>query len=208
MSPKKKEDEPFIPSRASAYRESRSEEEIRIENELHSRFDSKSDDIPPLSQREREHLTYLEVMAQYNESKIRRTNYRRYGLLFIILSGLVFLVLIFSLETKIEFLALWVITVIYCVVVMIRADYQYEMYKKFLGLSDEFDYYGMDEDSEDEAGEDPGSGRNSEDEAAGAEKPPAAPPQIKTEAPADAESKPGDKDKDKEKEDKKGEEKK
>lgn len=103
-------------------------------------------DVPPLSQREIEHLTYLKVYEKYNEFKEKRLNYRRYGSLFIILSAVVFLALMFSLESKIEFLCLWIVTILYCVAVMIRADYKYNMYKEMLGIADEFDIYEYDEE--------------------------------------------------------------
>ncbi len=94
-------------------------------------------EVPPLSQREQEHLTYLNVYELYNESERKREHYRRYGTIFMLVSGLVFLALMFSLESKIEFLCLWIITVIYCVTLMIRADYQYDLYRKMLGISKE-----------------------------------------------------------------------
>lgn len=93
------------------------------------------------------------VLDEYNSAKKKRTSYRKYGALFIIISGIVFLTLIFSLETKIEFLTLWVISIFYCVAVMIRAEYRYHIYKEFLGIADEFDYYGM--DGEEDEPEDP-----------------------------------------------------
>ncbi len=108
-------------------------------------------DIPPLSQREQEHLTYLNVYMLYNEAKDKRLKYKRFGALFIIISGLVFLALMFSLESKIELLCLWIITIIYCVTMMIRADYKYCLYKNMLGVCDEFDLSELDEgDDEDD----------------------------------------------------------
>lgn len=94
---------------------------------------------PPLSVREREHLTYLRILSEYNKAKDKRTNYKHYGFAFIIVSGLVFLALMFSLETKIEFLCLWIVTILYCVVVMIRADYRYHTFKEYLDIADEDD---------------------------------------------------------------------
>ncbi len=109
-----------------------------------------SNHIPPLSQREQEHLTYLSVYELFNEAKIKKIRYKRLGCLFILLSGLVFLILMFSLESKIEFLVLWIITVIYCVVIMIRADYKYDLYKNLLGICDEFDLSELDDEEGEE----------------------------------------------------------
>ncbi|MBR2177057.1 MAG: hypothetical protein IJ861_08955 [Clostridia bacterium] len=155
MSPKEK-NEKYIPKKPSEYIDNRSEEEKETERHLHKEYDNKNKDIPPLSQSEREHLTYLRILEQYNEAKIKRTNYRRYGSAFIIISALVFLTLIFSLETKIEFLCLWIVVILYCVAVMIRADYKYHTFKEYLGIADEFDYYGMDEDDEEDKPPEPG----------------------------------------------------
>lgn len=110
---------------------------------------TEKNDIPALSQTEQEHLTYLSVYELYNDAKVKRTRYQRYGSLFIIISGLIFLTLMFSLESKIEFLCLWIVTIIYCVVLMIRADYKYNLYKDMLGLCDEFDEYEIEKIEDD-----------------------------------------------------------
>lgn len=106
------------------------------------------EEIPPLSQREREHLTYLRVLGEYNIASSRRQSYKRYGAWFIIISGIIFLTLIFSLEAKILFLCLWIITILCCVAVMIRADYVYDKYKEYLGFADELDLIESEEEEE------------------------------------------------------------
>ncbi len=114
---------------------------------------------PPLSQREQEHLTYLRVLRKYNDAKVKRIHYRRYGTLFILISAFVFLALMFSLSTKILFLCLWIVTVLYCVFLMIRADYRYHCYKEMLGIADESDEYEKEllaAESEEESENDPG----------------------------------------------------
>ncbi len=102
------------------------------------------ENVRPLSQQEQEHLTYLFVYEKYNEYKNKRSQYRFYGSLFILISAIVFLLLMFSLEGKIVFLGLWIVTVIFCVVMMIRVDYLYNMYKEMLGICDEFDLHDFD----------------------------------------------------------------
>lgn len=97
----------------------------------------KAEVIPPLSQREKEHLTYLKVLEQYQEAKIKRVRYKRVGSVLIVISALVFIALIFNLDTKIEFLCLWIVVVLYIVSVMIRADYRYDLYKGMLEIPDE-----------------------------------------------------------------------
>ena len=86
---------------------------------------------------EREHQTYINVCQAYEEAGKKRGGYRRYGTLFVILSGVVFLTLMFSLEYKIEFLILWVITDIFCMVLMIRSEYRVHQIAEMLGLPDE-----------------------------------------------------------------------
>lgn len=146
MSEKKKKTELYIPDQASKYKDNTTRHEKETVEALHREYDSKNTAIPPLSQSEQEHLTYLAVLSEYNRAKAKRTNYRKYGAMFIIISGIVFLALIFSLDLKIEFLCIWVASIFYCVTVMIRAEYQYHTFKEFLGIADEFDYYGIDED--------------------------------------------------------------
>ncbi len=104
--------------------------------------------IQPLSQQEKEHLTYLRTLNMFNELKQTRQKYRKYSLLFIVASGIVFLLLMFSLDSKIEFLILWIISVVLCVFAMVRADYNYSIFKELVGIADEQDYYDLDEEDE------------------------------------------------------------
>ena len=85
-----------------------------------------------------EHLTYLKIKADYEDAKRKRLMYKKYGALFIILSGIVFLTLMFSLDNKISFLLLWVITDFWCAALMIRADYRYHKFTEYLGIEDEY----------------------------------------------------------------------
>ncbi len=147
---KKKSDYSYILNHISKYKDSFTPNEKSEMDALHEKYDSKDMSIPPLSQSEREHLTYLMVLDEYNNSKQKRTAYRKYGALVIIITGIIFLALMFSLDTKIEFLVLWVISILYCVAVMIRAEYRYHMFKEFLGIADEFDYYEMIAEENDE----------------------------------------------------------
>lgn len=96
----------------------------------------------------REHLTYLKIQKEFEDAKEKRLKYKRYGALFIIISGIVFLALMFSLENKIAFLILWVITDFYCAALMIRADYKYHKFAEYLGVEDEYTNYQEDEEEE------------------------------------------------------------
>ena len=66
----------------------------------------------------------------------KRENYRKYGTLFIIFSAIGFLALMFSLESKISLLILWVITDYICAALMIRAEYRYHEFALLLGYKD------------------------------------------------------------------------
>lgn len=155
MKKKHRKEEVYLPKSPSAFEDNSPGNEQKKIQSLHERFDSKNADIPPLSQSEKEHLTYLMVTEHYNEAKIKRINARRYGSLFIIISGIVFLTLMFSLEAKIEFLCLWIVTILYCVSIMLRSDYRYQDFKEILGVADENDYYGMDDEEPEESSFDP-----------------------------------------------------
>ena len=85
------------------------------------------------------------MCKKYDEYKLKRVRYRRYGVIAIVLSALVFILLMFSLESKVLLLIFWVITVVFTIVLMVRADYLFNMYSEMLGLND-----GQDEDEKEE----------------------------------------------------------
>lgn len=96
----------------------------------------------------KEHITYSRIKKEYEEAKEKRLKYKRFGAMFIIISGIIFLTLMFSLENKITFLILWVITDFYCAALMIRADYKYHKFAYYLGVDDEYTNHTEDEESE------------------------------------------------------------
>lgn len=68
------------------------------------------------------------------EYKDKRYKYRTAGAVFVIVSALVYLTLMFVLPDKVLFLILWIITILWCVALMLRSDYQYNMYREMLEL--------------------------------------------------------------------------
>lgn len=111
-------------------------EEVTDDEELEKAFDPAKAD---------EHQVFINVLQAYDEAKSKRDKYKKYGPLFVIISGIVFLALIFTLSRKIEFLILWVITDLICVALMIRAEYVFNQFKEILGIikkEDEEDYLG------------------------------------------------------------------
>lgn len=85
-----------------------------------------------LTQEEIEHRTFLIVCEKLREYEKKRLNYRKYGTLFIIVSAFVFLALMFSLNMKVMFLILWIVTIVFCVALMLRTDYIYDMYYRMV----------------------------------------------------------------------------
>lgn len=81
-----------------------------------------------------EHEVTKKTIEMFEELRVRRDKYKKYGPLFILVSGIIFLALMFSLESKVFFLILWVISVIYCAALMIRSEYRYHQCAKLLGL--------------------------------------------------------------------------
>lgn len=96
-----------------------------------------------------EHEVYKNVLEAYEMYEKKRDNYRKYGTLFIILSAIGFLALMFGLESKITFLILWVITDYICAALMIRAEYRYHEFAVLLG-------YKETDDEEDDPAENEG----------------------------------------------------
>ena len=87
-----------------------------------------------------EHKISQNMIEEFKELERTRDKYKKYGPLFILISGVVFLTLMFSLERKIFFLIIWVISVIYCAALMIRSEYRLHRFAKLLGLIEEDEY--------------------------------------------------------------------
>ncbi|MCR5480609.1 MAG: hypothetical protein K6F27_12235 [Ruminococcus sp.] len=83
-----------------------------------------------------EHEVYKNVLEAFEMYGKKRDNYRKYGTLFIILSAIGILALMFGLESKITFLILWVITDYICAALMIRAEYRYHEFAVLLGYKE------------------------------------------------------------------------
>ena len=84
-----------------------------------------------------EHQACINLMKACEEAYIKREHYKRFGPWFIIISGIILLTLMFSQDAKAVFLTLWVVTVLYTVGLMIRAEYRLHRYREMLGLRDE-----------------------------------------------------------------------
>ena len=91
---------------------------------------------------------FRNVAKAYEEVKRKRERYKKIGPVFVAVSGVAFLTLIFTLENKITFLILWVITILYTVALMIRAEYKYHQFRNYLGLADEESEEAVEEKSQ------------------------------------------------------------
>lgn len=82
-------------------------------------------------------LVFLKVAKAYEEAKSKRERYKKIGPAFVFISGAVFLTLMFTLNNKITFLILWVVTALVTAALMIRAEYRYHQFQTYLGLTEE-----------------------------------------------------------------------
>lgn len=88
----------------------------------------------PVTTQDKEHNTYLRLMHEYKAEYAKRERCIKVGVLLIIISAVVFLALIFSLDSKTFFLTLWIIFIISGIAVITRIDYRCYKYEKILGI--------------------------------------------------------------------------
>lgn len=86
------------------------------------------------------------VTEKYEEYSRKRKLYRTFSLWCIVVSALIMVSLMLTLEGKIVFLLLWIAVIIGCVSLMLHTDHQYEIYAKILFLNAE----GTDEDEDED----------------------------------------------------------
>ena len=90
----------------------------------------------PRTQQDYEHNAYLRLLREYNNFLKKRDRCRKVGLLVIVLVAVLFLVLMFSLESKIVFLTLWIISIFASVFTIVHIDYRCYKYAIILGIHD------------------------------------------------------------------------
>lgn len=88
----------------------------------------------PATTQDKEHNAYLRLMHEYKAEYAKRERCIKVGVLLIIISAVVFLTLMFSLDSKTFFLSLWIIFIISGIAVMTRIDYRCYKYEKILGI--------------------------------------------------------------------------
>lgn len=145
MAKKKKSTNPFVPepqnpaplSRAKADAEKNEvEAEVTETEPAEEELTLSPDTVEEIGEPDKE-LVFKNVARAYEEAKRKREKYKKIGPVFVLVSGIIFLALIFTLENKITFLIFWVITILYTVALMIRTEYKYHLFRKYLGLTDE-----------------------------------------------------------------------
>lgn len=88
----------------------------------------------PVTTQDKEHNAYLRLMHEYKAEYAKRERCIKVGVLLIVISAVVFLALMFSLDSKTFFLSLWIIFIISGIAVMTRIDYRCYKYEKILGI--------------------------------------------------------------------------
>ena len=93
----------------------------------------------PSTQQDYEHNAYLRLLHEYNNFVKKREKCRRVGIFVIISLAILFLILMFSVDSKVLFLSLWVISIFISVFIIIRIDYRCYKYATILGIDDNND---------------------------------------------------------------------
>lgn len=88
----------------------------------------------PRTAAEREHNVCLRVMYEYKLEYAKREKCLKAGILFILISGAVFLALMFSLDSKAFFLIMWIIFILGSITVITRIDYRCWKLERILGI--------------------------------------------------------------------------
>lgn len=88
----------------------------------------------PATTQDKEHNAYLRLMHEYKAEYAKREKCIKVGILLITISAVVFLALMFSLDSKTFFLTLWIIFIISGIAVITRIDYRCYKYEKILGI--------------------------------------------------------------------------
>lgn len=91
-------------------------------------------DRPRIPAETQQQKTFSQLMDNYNEFSRKRPRYIKYGLLSIFILPFVFLVLMFSLESKLFFLTLWIVSIIASAAFLIVVEYKDYWYRQLLGI--------------------------------------------------------------------------
>lgn len=87
-----------------------------------------------MSKHENEKSVYIKLLKSYASFRKNYNNLVKGGFLAIVIIPIVFLLLMFSLDAKIIFLILWIVSIIVCAVFIIVIEYTDYHYKKMLDI--------------------------------------------------------------------------
>ncbi len=87
-----------------------------------------------MSKHERERSDYIKLLKSYANFRKNYNSLVKGGFLAIVIIPIIFLLLMFSLEAKIVFLVLWIVSIIACAVFIIVIEYTDYHYKKMLDI--------------------------------------------------------------------------
>lgn len=92
-----------------------------------------------MSKNEKEQSVYIKLLKSYASFRKSYNNLIKGGFLAIVIIPIVFLLLMFSLDAKIVFLVLWIVSIIVCAVFIIVIEYTDYHYKKMLDIPNKVD---------------------------------------------------------------------
>ncbi len=92
-----------------------------------------------MSKHENEQSVYIKLLKSYASFRKSYNNLIKGGFLAIVIIPIVFLLLMFSLDAKIVFLVLWIVSIIVCAVFIIVIEYTDYHYKKMLDIPNKVD---------------------------------------------------------------------
>lgn len=92
-----------------------------------------------MSKNEKEQSVYIKLLKSYANFRKSYNNLIKGGFLAIVIIPIVFLLLMFSLDAKIVFLVLWIVSIIVCAVFIIVIEYTDYHYKKMLDIPNKVD---------------------------------------------------------------------
>ncbi len=87
-----------------------------------------------MSKHEEEKTVYIKLLKSYASFRKNYNNLVKGGFLAIVIIPIIFLLLMFSLDAKIIFLILWIVSIIVCAVFIIVIEYTDYHYKKMLDI--------------------------------------------------------------------------
>lgn len=87
----------------------------------------------------RQEALYDQFLKEYENYQAAYKKYIRGGLLAIVATAIIFMLLMFSMESKVVFLVLWIISILLSAAFLIYIEYKGYQYRRLLGIEEETD---------------------------------------------------------------------